>query len=227
MFFDDSGEWKQMDKMGHFYSAFHLSALGSRMLQWGRLPQKKSDKIAALTSLLMISNIEVFDGYSAGYGASATDIVANFCGAAFYLGQSMAWKEIRIHPKFSFHQTSLAAVSPKTLGSHFSEELIKDYNGQTYWLSVDMDKFMPFPKWLNICTGFGAENMIHAQDSQNEQAGYHPYRQYYLGLDFDLTGIKTKSKVLKSLIYLVNHVRLPAPTLEFSEGKIKGHFLFF
>ncbi len=226
-FFNDAGEWKQVDKFGHFYSAFHLAAIGSRVLQWGRLPQKKSDKIAAVTSLLMMASIEVFDGYSAGYGASTTDLLANFCGTAFYLGQSLTWREIRLQPKFSFHQTSLAHLSPNTLGAHFSEELLKNYNGQTYWLSADLDKFIPFPKWLNICAGYGAGNMIRAQDRQNEQAGYAPYRKYYLGLDFDLTAIKTKSKALKTLIFFVNRVRLPAPALEFSQGKLKGHFLYF
>jgi len=196
------------------------------MLQWSRLPIRKSDKIGALTSLVIMSSIEVFDGFSAGYGASPTDLLANVCGSGFYLGQTLGWNEIRIYPKFSFHRTSLAPLSPGTLGSGLSE-VLKDYNGQTYWLSVDVDKFIPFPKWLNISAGYGADNMIHAHDRQNRAAGYVPYRQYYLGLDFDLTAFKSKSKVVNTLIYFVNLIRLPAPALEFSQGKVKGHFLYF
>lgn len=227
-FFNDAAEWKQVDKLGHFYSAFHMASIGSRMLQWSHLPPRKSGPIAALAGFLMISSVEVFDGYSAGYGASATDLLANFCGTAFYLGQSLGWHEIRIQPKFSFHQTSLPKQNPNhLLGSGFGEELLKDYNGQTYWLSVDLDKFIRFPKWLNLCAGYGAGNMLYARDPQNESAGYAPFRKFYLGLDFDLTSIRTKSKVLKTLIYFVNMVRLPAPALEFSQGKLKGHFLYF
>jgi uncharacterized protein YfiM (DUF2279 family) len=225
-FFDDSPEWKQVDKAGHFYSAFHLSSIGSKTLQWSRLPKEKSDRIGALTSFVVMSSVEVFDGFSAGYGASATDILANACGSGFYLGQRLGWNEIRIYPKFSFHRTSLAPLSPNTLGTGLSE-VLKDYNGQTYWLSVDMDKFIRFPKWLNISAGYGADNMIHARDSQNREAGYVPYRQYYLGLDLDLTAFKSKSKILNTLIYLANLIRLPAPALEFSQGKVKGHFLYF
>jgi uncharacterized protein YfiM (DUF2279 family) len=225
-FFDDSPEWKQVDKAGHFYSAFHLSSIGSQTLQWSRLPNRKSDRLGALTSFVIMSSIEIFDGFSAGYGASATDMLANACGSGFYLGQRLGWNEIRIYPKFSFHRTSLASLSPNTLGSGLSE-VLKDYNGQTYWLSVDMDKFIRFPKWLNISVGYGADNMIHARDSQNQEAGYVPYRQYYLGLDIDLTAFRSKSKILNSLIYIANLIRLPAPALEFSQGTVKGHFLYF
>jgi uncharacterized protein YfiM (DUF2279 family) len=226
-FFNDAKEWKQVDKFGHLYSAFQLSAIGSQTLQWSRLPKRRADKIGALTSFVIMSSIEVLDGFSQGYGASATDLVANVCGVGLYLGQSIGWNEIRIHPKFSFHRTSFAPMNPNTLGSGLSQEVLKDYNGQTYWFSADMDKFIRFPKWLNISVGYGAENMIHAQDSQNIQAGLVPYRQYYLGLDFDLTAFKSKSKILNTLIFFVNMVRLPAPALEFSQGKVTGHLLYF
>ena len=225
-FFNDAGEWKQVDKAGHFYSAFHLSSIGSQTLQWCNPPIRKSDRIGALTSFIIMSSIEIFDGFSAGYGASATDLLANAFGTGFYLGQRIGWNEIRIHPKFSFHRTSFAQQSPNTLGSGLSQ-MVKDYNGQTYWLSVDMDKFIRFPKWLNISAGYGANNMIHAHDSQNVAAGYVPYRQYYLGLDVDLTAFKSKSKLLNTLIYVVNLIRLPAPALEFSQGKVKGYLLYF
>src|SRR5258708_6434331 len=140
------------------------------------------------------------------------------------IGFSQGWYSQ--YPHHSFHRTYLARLSPGTVGSGLSE-VLKDYNGQTYWLSLDVDKFIPFPKWLNISAGYGADNMIHAHDSQNRTAGYVPYRQYYLGLDFDLTAFKSKSKVVNTLIYFVNLIRLPAPALEFSQGKVKGHFLYF
>src|SRR5690606_36485545 len=39
-FFDDNGEWKQMDKVGHFYSAFHLSHGTFGLLRWSKIPEK-------------------------------------------------------------------------------------------------------------------------------------------------------------------------------------------
>lgn len=226
-FFDDSKEWMQVDKVGHFYAAFQLNSIASRALQWTGLPKRKSDRIGALTSFAMMSSIEVFDGFSSGFGASASDLIANGLGVSLYLGQQALWNEIRIHPKFSFSQTQYAALRPNVLGDGLKEELIKDYNGQTYWLSVDMDKFMPFPKWLNMAVGYGAEEMIFAAESANRSNGFDPHRQFYLGLDFDIHHIQTKSKALKTLIYFVNMIKLPAPALEFSRKGTKTHAFAF
>jgi uncharacterized protein YfiM (DUF2279 family) len=226
-FFNDFHEWKQVDKVGHIYSAFQLSSIGSQTLRWCNVPQRKADDIGTLTSIVIMSSIEVLDGFSQGYGASATDLAADVVGAGFYWGQNRLWKEVRIYPKFSFHQTAYAAQNPDLLGSGLSQEFLKDYNGQTYWLSADMDKFIRFPKWLNLSVGYGAEDMIYAMDADNKAAGYHPYRQFYLGLDLDLTAFRGRSKFLNSLIYFANMIRIPAPALEFSQGKVKGHWLYF
>ncbi len=226
-FFNDAAEWKQMDKAGHIYSAFQLTSISSRTLQWSGVPKSKSDKTGALVSFAIMSSIEILDGFSAGYGASATDWAANAVGSAFYLGQQIVWDETRIYPKFSFHRTSFAKERPSILGSGLAEEIIKDYNGQTYWLSVDMDKFVRFPKWLNLAVGYGAEEMRFARDSQNIAQNFYPYRQFYLGIDFDLTGIKSRYKAVNTLLYFANMVKIPAPTLEFSNKKAKAHFLYF
>ena len=226
-FFNDAGEWKQVDKVGHFYSAFQLSSIGSRTLQWSGVSKKKSDLAGTITSFAVMSSIEVLDGFSAGYGASASDLLANALGAGFYLGQQALWHETKIYPKFSFHSTEYAEQRPEALGSTLMEQMIKDYNGQTYWLSADVDKFVKFPRWLNLAVGYGAEDMLYANVVDNLNNGLNPYRQFYLGIDFDLTAIKSRSKFLNSLIYVVNMIKLPAPTLEFSQGKVRAHFFYF
>jgi len=226
-FFNDSREWYQVDKVGHFYSTYQLSYFGSMALQWTGMNKRKSDKIASLTSFLMISSIEIFDGKSSGYGASGADILANAVGSSFYLGQQLLWNQSRIHPKFSFHTTSLADVRPDVLGSTLAEQIIKDYNGQTYWLSFDMNKFFRFPHWLNFAVGYGAENMVYANEQDNIDNGYDPYRQYYLSIDFDLSEIKTKSKAVKTLLYIVNMIKLPSPAIEFSKNGIKTYAFYF
>lgn len=226
-FFNDSKEWFQMDKAGHAFSTFQISKFGSNALQWTGVSRKKSDKIAALSSFIMVSSIEIFDGYSSGYGASASDLVANAMGSTLYLGQQMLWNEVRIHPKFSFHQTDLARQRPSLLGSNLGQEIIKDYNGQTYWLSFDVDKFTPFPKWLNLAIGYGGQQMVYANIEEGIANGYNPYRQLYISIDLDLTDIKTKSRTVKTLLYIVNMIKLPTPTLEISQGKLKSHAFYF
>lgn len=226
-FFNDSKEWFQMDKVGHTFSSFQISKFGSHALQWTGLSKKKSDRIAALSSFFMVSSIEIFDGYSSGYGASASDLIANALGSTLYLSQQMLWDEVRIHPKFSFHQTYLANQRPSLLGSNLGQQIIKDYNGQTYWLSIDVDKFTPFPKWLNLAIGYGGHQMVYADIEEGIANGYNPYRQLYISIDLDLTNIRTKSRTVRTLLYIANMIKLPSPTLEISQGKLKSHAFYF
>lgn len=226
-FFNDNAEWEQVDKLGHFYAGFYFSYGTSKALRWANVRPRKSDVIGAITGFLVLVPIEIFDGYSEAYGASSGDLLANATGSAFFLTQSLLWNETRIYPKFSFHRTDYAALRPTTLGDDFASEFLKDYNGQTYWLSFDMDKFMRFPKWLNLAVGYGANGMVYARDAQNEAAGFSSYRQFYFALDFDLTGIKTRSKVLKTFFSLVSLLKLPAPTLEFSKKGTKFYPAYF
>ncbi len=226
-FFNDNAEWKQVDKLGHFYAGFYFSYGTSKALKWANVPQRKADLIGAVTGFLILAPIEIFDGFSDAYGASSGDLIANAAGSTFFLGQSLLWNEVRIYPKFSFHPTDYAELRPNMLGDNFASQFLKDYNGQTYWLSFDMNKFMKFPKWLNLAVGYGANEMIYARDSQNVEAGYSSYRQYYLSLDLDLREIKTRSKVLKTFFNLVSLLKLPSPTVEFSSKGPKFRPAYF
>lgn len=227
-FFNDNAEWKQVDKVGHFFSAFYFSYGTSRALQWCNVQPEKSDLIGSLVGFGVMLPIEILDGFSQNYGASAGDLIANAAGSAFFLAQSRLWNEVRIYPKFSFHQTRYSEFRSDLLGNDLTSEILKDYNGQTFWLSVDVDKFVKFPRWLNLAVGYGAEGMVYARDFQNIEAGYDmPYRQYYLSLDIDLTAIKTRSKALNTLIFLANMIKIPAPTVEFSERGVKLHAFYF
>ena len=41
--------------------------------------------------------------------------------------------------------------------------MLKDYNGQTYWLSANLKSFFPgsnIPPWLNVAIGYGADGMF-------------------------------------------------------------------
>lgn len=227
-FFNDNAEWKQVDKLGHFYSAFYLSQGSSTALRWTGVKTSKADLIGSLIGFGVMLPIEIFDGYSAAYGASGGDLVANAAGAVFYYGQKFLWNGILIYPKFSFHRSDYASLRPNVLGDNAISEMFKDYNGQTYWLSLDMDKFVRFPKWLNLAVGYGAEGMIYARDEQNREAGYPlPYRQYYFSVDIDLRSIKSRSKFVNTLISVISVVKLPAPALEFSNKGMKFRPFYF
>ena len=233
-FINDNEEWLQMDKAGHVFSSYHLGRLGSEMLQWSGATKKNQLLYGAGLGFAFLTAVEVLDGYSSEWGASLGDIVANASGTALYVSQELMWKEQRITPKFSFHTTKYASYRPEVLGSAFSEQILKDYNGQTYWLSVNLHSFAKdskIPKWLNVALGYGADGMITGNiENVTPISISNPkrFRQFYLSLDVDLTRIKTKSHFLKTVFSVLNTVKIPAPTIEFVHlNDIKYHFIYF
>ena len=222
-FFNDNKDWKQLDKVGHFYNAFQLSHIGIKAFKNTGLPSQKSYLWGGLLGVMMLTPIEVFDGFSAEYGASWGDVIANASGSAVLFSQYLIWDEVRIHPKFSFYPSSLAQNRPELLGNGLHEEIIKDYNAMTFWLSFDISRLLGdqnnFPKWLNIAFGYGGNGMISSNDKTSEALGYDPYRQYYLAIDIDLSHIKTESKFLKALLFMGNMIHLPSAAIEFSRKK--------
>jgi uncharacterized protein YfiM (DUF2279 family) len=229
-FFDDHNQWQQIDKIGHFYSSYHLSYTNARIYKWTGIKRNKAIWMGALTGIAMMIPIEIQDGFSKEYGASWSDMLANTAGAALAL-QGLWWDQPRIHPKFSFHRTSFAALRPNTLGDNLPQQMLKDYNGQTYWLSFDIQSWMgnqsKFPKWINLALGYGANNMIYANKNINQANGYDTYRQYYLSVDVNFTRIQVRNKFVKSFLFLLNTLHIPAPALEFNKKGMTFHPLYF
>ena len=233
-FINDNSEWLQMDKLGHFFSSYHLGRFGAEMLQWSGASKKNQLIYGAGVGFAFLTAVEVMDGYSSEWGASLGDIMANASGTALYVSQELIWKEQRITPKFSFHTTHYATQRPEVLGSSLTEQILKDYNGQTYWLSVNLYSFAKsskIPKWLNLALGYGAEGMLTGNRENNGlflTQNPQRLRQFYLSFDVDLTKINTKSHFLKTVFSVLNAVKIPAPTIEMAHfNDVKLHLIYF
>lgn len=214
------------------------------MWRWSGLPRKKQIWIGGLSGFAYQSVIEVLDGYSSEWGFSWGDMSANAIGSALLIGQELAWNEQRIQLKFSAHPQHyndpvLQQKADELFGTTFWERTLKDYNGQTYWLSVNLWSFRKesrFPKWLNIAVGYGSQGMIGGRDNTwtDEHGIDHDYsqlqrvRQFYLSPDVDFTKIHTRKKGVKVLFQVLNMLKFPAPTFEInSKGNVKLHAVYF
>jgi hypothetical protein len=203
-------------------------------LQWSGISKKNQIFYGATFGFAFLTAIEVLDGYSQQWGASTGDVTANAAGTCLLISQEIFWKEQRIIPKYSFHTTEFASQRPNILGKSLNEQILKDYNGQTYWLSINLHSFYKkskIPKWLNVAVGFGAENMISGNtgfSDPNIKSIPERYRQFYLSFDADLTKIKTKSALLKTVFSVFNTIKIPAPTIEYNtNGVFNFRYLYF
>ena len=230
---NDNSEWLQMDKLGHVATSYHIGRLGADVLNWSGINKKDQLIYGATLGLSFLTVVEIFDGYSEEWGFSWGDFVSNAAGTGLYIGQELLWEEQRISLKYSFHQTKYAELRSERLGENFLEQSLKDYNGQTYWLSANMHSFFnksKLPKWLNLAFGYGADGMLTGDEpiGGSQFIEQERIRQFYLSLDVDLGRIKTNSKVLKTIFRIVNFIKIPAPTFEInSNGKVKFHYFYF
>lgn len=243
-FFNDDAEWLQVDKVGHAYSAYSESRAGRELWKWAGMPRKKAIWLGGLTGVGYQSIIEILDGFSSEYGFSVTDFGANVFGSGMFIAEELAWDDQRIRFKFSFHkknygQPDLNARADYLYGKTEIERFIKDYNAQTYWLSANIHSFFPqskFPRWLSFSVGYGADGMFGARSNvavdKNgtvifDRSDLKRYHQWYISPDLDFSKIQTNKKGLKVLFFLLDAVKFPAPAIEYSNGRFKGHWVVF
>lgn len=230
-FFNDNDEWFQMDKYGHILTTYQTGRLMMGAMTWAGYSRRSQLIVGGMSGLAYMTAIEVMDGYSAGWGFSWGDMGANALGSGLAIGQEALWKQQRIQLKFSFYQSPYAQYRPELLGKSLPTQVLKDYNGQTYWLSVNPSSFFKidnrFPKWINVAVGYGADGMLGARynavvvmDENGNTRSFDRYRQYYFSLDIDFTRIPVKSKFWKAVFSGINIIKVPFPNLELSRGKL-------
>ncbi len=248
-FHDDSREWLQMDKVGHIFGSYQQSLLLTKGFQWTGLPLTKSRNFGMLGAFIFQSTVEMMDGFSEPWGFSLTDLGSNLIGIGAFGLQERLWKEQRITFKFSYSpkvystETLLYKSTTFTLsdraqslyGRHFAQQLLKDYNAQTYWASININEFIqsPLPDWLNIAVGYGADHLYGGFENQWDIAGksilldpehFPRSRQYYLSLDLNTDKIKTNSKLLRTILDIFNFIKIPFPALELHSNEgLKFH----
>ncbi len=235
--FNDAHEWQQMDKFGHINVAYQFAKASGDLYEWAGVNQKKASLIGGGYAFAYMFTFEMLDAYNQEWGFSFSDIIANTAGASLYSIQDFFWNTQFLKPKFSSHQTPLSNYRPEILGKTSIEKLLKDYNGQTYWLSFNpflmINKNTKIPKWLNVSVGYGINNQLIGNGDtyyliqQGQQISFSPYREFFISMDIDWEAIPVKNPYLKLLFKGLNIIKIPFPAVEFSKYGTKGHFLYF
>lgn len=237
-FFNDNDEWLQMDKVGHVFTTYQTSRLMMNAFDWAGFNNRQKLFIGGTIGLGYMTAIEIMDGYSEGWGFSWGDMGANVFGSALAISQEAFWKQQRIQLKFSYAQSGIAKYNPSLLGENYYTQILKDYNGQTYWISINPTSFIKketkFPAWLNVAFGYSAYGMLGGrfnsftvQNANGTVLLFERERRFYASLDIDLTRIKTKSRFLKGLFSALNILKIPAPALQFSKKGARGYLLYY
>lgn len=237
-FFNDNAEWLQMDKWGHATTAYHLGLIGYETLKLTGCDEKRSLLYGGPLGFVFLTTVEVFDSFSEEWGFSWGDMAFNALGTGFFMAQQALWKEQKISLKYSFHPTQYAQYRPDVLGKNFAENMIKDYNGMTIWMSFNiksliLNKENKFPGWLNLAIGYSGDGMTGGFKNAEEYHGtpippYTRTREFFLSPDIDLSRIPVKNKILKTTLKILSFIKIPMPAVMYnSQGNWKWYWLYF
>lgn len=242
--FNDSREWLQVDKVGHLFSSYITSRASMELWRWTGIERKKRIWYGGMSGAAYLTIIETLDGFSEKWGWSWSDFATNVLGSGALIAQELAWDDQRVKLKFSFHRKEygdeqLNKRSDELFGKNFSNRMLKDYNGQSYWASVNLKPFFKnsnLPEWLAVAVGYGAEGLFGGEENISkdkngnivfDRRDIHRYRQWYLAPDIDLRKIKTNKKAIRVALDMLSALKFPTPSLEFSNGKFKAHAIHF
>lgn len=235
--FDDSKGWLFVDKFGHFYTTFIECGILLGLWRWTGVSKRTCLLISVYVAMMAQSSYEIFDGMSAGYGASISDIYANLAGAFVFLVQHLAFNRLLLTSKFSFHTTAFAHLRPAFFGDSIFQQILKDYNGQTYWFTLDFNGLLKrniLPSWLFLTVGYGGDGMLGGDDNiwTDKSGQVHDYsstlRSSRVVFSFDFNWEMVSHPWLKRTLLIFNYIKFPAPALEVHLVKgVRFYWLYF
>jgi hypothetical protein len=261
-FFDDSREWRYMDKVGHMFTAYNEANWVFEGARWTGMKRRSAMWTGVGVGSALQATIEVMDGFFAKVGFLALRYrISTRLEWRMFASQELAWQEQRIVMKVSSTRPCYSSDTPDLIGGWQSNEqslkcvptnstgpILPNLFSRTITArrSGSLPIFIPsflqktiaaFPPWLNIAIGYGAENM-YGGFSNNwpaedpvfflSPAEYPRYSQFFISPDIDLRRIPVKKRWMRTVLGVLNFIKIPAPALEFTtQGKVKAHAFYW
>jgi hypothetical protein len=235
-FINDNKGFLQVDKLIHSYGSYMAASVWYKGLTYAGINKDRALLFGGVMGYITLTPKEIFDGFNSGGGFSWGDILANAIGPAFFVGQELLFDEQILKYKSSFSRSYYADQANGYLGNTVIKSYFKDFNGHTFWLSVNINKIIPkmnVPDWISVATGYSANGMFGLYENIRSYNGVEipetqRYRQFLLSLDVDWSKINVKSRFLRIMFFGLNFIKVPFPAIEFnSKGQFKGYWIYF
>jgi uncharacterized protein YfiM (DUF2279 family) len=231
--FDDHLEWMQMDKVGHVFSAYQAANLLTHAYTWTGLQQRKAATIGSLATLAYLTSVEYLDGTNEAWGFSWSDQIANTLGVGLALWKNQPSHSTAIYFKQSYSPSPYAGLRPSVLGKTTIERYLKDYNGQTYWLSFSPNRLFGtdfVPKFLLLSLGYSCDSKLegHANESvASNGIKYTAQRELLVSLDIDFNQVPFKRKWVKKLFSVFQLIKVPLPAIQLRGSTLSFEPVYF
>lgn len=233
---NDFRTFLQIDKFHHAFISYAASSVGYDWLRSTGADRKKALIYSGTIGVGLSATKEIIDGFNRHSGFSWADISAGIGGTSLFIGQELLLKEQIFINKFSFLRSGYADQANGSLGNNQFQSYFKDFNGHTYWLSMNANRLVfrnSLPSWINIAAGYSANGMFGAFENASTYNSVaipvtERYRQYLLSMDIDWSKIPTDSKFVSTLFKAMNFIKIPFPAIEVnSKGEFRGYWFYF
>lgn len=198
------------DKLGHAWFPYVTAHTYDRLLRWAGVDTATSIWTASSLALGYQTYIEIRDGYSADWGFSWGDAVANTIGAALPIGQHYL-RPLRL---FDFKMSFWPSEKFRA-GSN--RAIIDDYESSYHWLTLHVVDVLPagwrelYPGFVDVALGHGVKNLDGAGGGTHE---------IFVALDWNLDRLPGDWWGWNLLREIVRHYHLPSPSLRLYPGPI-------
>ncbi len=218
----------QVDKFGHAYGGYASSYVMREGLLYAGVNDEDSHIYGALLGLAYQTYVEIGDGFARDWGFAPTDWYFDAIGAGYFLAQFYMPYLQSFSPKWQYIPSEYVGKPviqrPRTM--------LDDYNSTTFYLSIDVWRLLPqeykkyWVPWLSLAFGYGGD-AIDFKIDPNGPMDQLSKRRYILSLDLNVNRLLPDGHPTFNWIkQCFNHIKLPTPSIEFSDGRTKFFILY-
>ena len=229
-FFDDLKEWNGMDKIGHACTSYQLNKISHSLFKKNNI-KKPLLKSSVYTFGYMLG-VELLDGYSTEWGFSIYDVIGNGLGTILYTLQERKFKNQPFEIKFSSHKSTYASCRPSLLGENRLQQILKDYNGQTYWLTFNYNelwnKRIKLFDYIDFAFGYSIDGFTGGHNNPEISScnclisncnNLKRTSQFIFSVDLNTSKIKNKHPILGKFLLPFDIVKIPFPAFILNNSK--------
>jgi hypothetical protein len=204
------------DKLGHAFASYALTnGLLDRLERQGRATDRAALS-AAITAQLLMTYVEVLDGFSKDHGFAAEDVAMNL------LGSGLAYARA-VHPGARDLLDLRLQYVPS---GHRGFRPLSDYSGQKYLVALKLGGFPALRnsslRYVELHAGYYTRGFLRAE----RDAGIRPSRHFLVGVGLNLNELlwgprgARESDAQNGARLFLEHVQVPYTAVH--EGRAFG-----
>jgi hypothetical protein len=198
------------DYMLHITASYQASQVAALAWEWACTPPMTAAWLGAATAFAIGLPKKIVDGFH-GTGFETAKNLANAAGSLLPVAHRR-WKTTRAVSLKAWYWPS-AEFRHRTPGSE--PQLLSDYAGQRYYLSINPARTGAQPSWWPRWVGVAVGHSTTAWAS-----GFPPQHEWYAALDLELRGLPVPASWWPRLAAVLDQVHFPAPGLRLRDGRV-------